>query len=210
MNRRGFGIKGSPGDRWKATWGQAGRRRAPGSQPSWQPRGWGPGPPTCPPSPHRLLGAPQGWSCICPRRRQPALPDPGGPTAGEEGGAGRGPARGRSGPSLPGSFPRDRPLHRSFRCFLKLLFRLWPRALPGCGGRPCLRAARGAAAWRPHILGGGPVGFGATHSSARRQLQAWFTQCGWARPGAPAGNPEVSEHHPLTPATHRLGQSAAP
>lgn len=41
MNRGGFGIKGSAGDRWKATQGQAGRRRAPGSQPSCQPCGRG-------------------------------------------------------------------------------------------------------------------------------------------------------------------------
>lgn len=86
-------MEGPAGDRWKATRGQAGRRRAPGSQSSLPPLR--PGnqarrhPPTCPPGPHRLLGAPRGWSCTCPPMWQPALPGPGGPTSCGEGTLGK-------------------------------------------------------------------------------------------------------------------------
>lgn len=120
--------------------------------------------------------------------------------------AGRGPARGRSRPSLPGSFLRDSHLCESFRCFLKLLFRLWPQALPGCGGRAVPPAPkRGCCVVPPHPRWWPRGLWGHVLLSKEAAASVAHTVCGWVRPGAPAGNPKVSKHRPLAPATHQGG-----
>lgn len=102
--------------------------------------------------------------------------------------------------------PKDSHLCGSFRCFLKLLFRLWPQALPGCGGRAVPPGPkRGRCVVPPHPRWWPRGLWGHVLLSKEAAASVAHTVCGWVRPGAPAGNPEVSKHRPLAPATHQGG-----